>query len=125
MNMLTKHFKKSDKSPTLPDRAIAPPPVNQQSERPISKEGSIQSSILKGRVIRGKYAFYFAEDLSDKLDTSVRYYKKKCKIPLVDRSSVIAAILDNPNLYTSKSLKKMTNKVVDHLASRLTGRIRK
>jgi len=87
-------------------------------ERPVAQ--SVDQS--PKRFILEKTAFYLPEDLSDKIDEAVAYFRRKHKIKKVDRSTFLSALLDNPEIWTKPSLDKLIDRIIKFLTSRATGR---
>lgn len=66
--------------------------------------------------------FYISELLDTRLDHAVRYFQSVHGIKKVDRSILINAMLIDDAYWTQESLDQLTDRLMDQLTRRLTGR---
>jgi len=66
--------------------------------------------------------FYISEQLDTRLDHAVRYFQSVHGIKKVDRSILINAMLIDDASWTQESLDQLTDRLIDQLTRRLTGR---
>jgi hypothetical protein len=66
--------------------------------------------------------FYISEQLDARLDHAVRYFQTVHGIKKVDRSILMNAMLIDETHWTEESLDQLTDRLIDQLTRRLTGR---
>lgn len=100
--------------------------ANQSANQPINR--LTQQSIVEltdhlPRAPMGKpKGFYISEQLDTRLDHAVRYFQSVHGIKKVDRSILINAMLIDDAYWTQESLDQLTDRLIDQLTRRLTGR---
>src|SRR5215210_5065541 len=90
-------------APSEVSKETANQPTKSRSDQPSSRSTRNSSS----RVMERPKAFYITERLDRKLDEAVRRFQDIHGIKKVDRSVVVTAMLDNEELWSTKSLDKL------------------
>jgi hypothetical protein len=77
---------------------------------------------LIGPPVDRPVAFYIPKIIHKKIDEAVLYYQKN-RSKKIDRSAVVAALLDDPEIWTHEALDRLAGKVIKQLTYRLTSRL--
>ena len=81
---------------------------------------STEGPIPRLKIVDRPKAFYITEDVDQWIDRAVQHFRKQ-GLRKVDRSTVVNAILHNPDLWQAVSLDRLTERVVRHLTNRSIG----
>jgi hypothetical protein len=127
--------KSSAKGQTNPETEQATPRSTHQSthettDRPTDKatsrstgqstEQSTEGPIARLKIVDRPKAFYITEDVDQWINKAVQHFRKQ-GLRKVDRSTVITAILHDPDLWQAESLDTLMERVVRHLTNRSIG----
>lgn len=102
--------------------------LNRSASRPTGRPANSQSSQLAnsqqlgGRVVARPVSFYIPVSVDEKIDDALDYLEKRHGVK-VDRSALVSAILGEPALWESPSLKQLAEKAVSQLTNRLASRL--
>lgn len=107
------HFNRSKQSTRTVDRNSRSNKSAGSTDQ-LNRLGQLVGPMKKG----SPPAFYLSEIISNKIDDAVEYYKAKRKLRQVDRTAVVAAILGDPEIWKSKALGELAEKVMEQFNDR-------
>ena len=73
------------------------------------------------RLMNKPTGFYITEQLDNRLDQAVEYFRKQHGLKKVDRSIVLNALLERDELWADSSLNQLINQLIRLLTIRLMG----